>query len=167
MDNRYRFVVSFLAVLNALLIIMLCGLVRDTREDVNALRGELANKSDLANLAVPSLKFFHEDKCTGCHAERRFAGPHNTRGDMERAVAHMSAMPDAGFTDEDVAKIHRSLKLLRCTKCHGADTMRALAIKSPAERMRIVREMIDKPNSKISPDEAADILRAYEESVGF
>jgi hypothetical protein len=33
--------------------------------------------------------------------------------------------------------------------------------------MRIVREMIAKPNSRISPDEAARILRAYEQMVGF
>jgi NAD-dependent SIR2 family protein deacetylase len=79
----------------------------------------------------------------------------------------MRAMPDAGFTDQDMAKIHASLDLLRCTQCHGADTLRTLAIKSPAERMRIIREMVAKPGSNITPDEVTRISRAYQQMVGF
>ena len=167
MDSRYRFVVGFLTILNALLTLLLCGLVRDTRQEVNALRSVLATKQDLVNVAAPKLTFFHEEKCTGCHTERRFAGEHNMRGQIEQAVAHMRAMPDAGFTDQDMAKIHASLELLQCTQCHGADTLRTLAIKSPTERMRTVREMIAKPRSNITPDEASRILRAYDQMVGF
>jgi hypothetical protein len=167
MDSRYQFVVGFLTVLNALLVLLLCGLVRDTRHEVNALRTVLATKQDLVNVAVPKLTFFHEEKCTGCHTERKFAGEHNVRGQIEQAVAHMQALPDAGFTDQDMAKIHGSLDLLRCTQCHGADKLRTLAIKSPAERMRVIREMVGKPGSGISPDEVARIGRAYEQLVGF
>ena len=167
MDSRYQFVVGFLTVLNALLVLLLCGLVRDTRHEINTLQTVLATKQDLVNVAVPKLTFFHEEKCTSCHTERRFAGEHNVRGQIEQAVAHMRAMPDAGFTDQDVAKIHASLELLRCTQCHGADKLRTLAIKSPTDRMRIIREMIAKPRSNITPDEVTRILRAYEQMVGF
>jgi hypothetical protein len=167
MDSRYQFVVGFLTVLNALLVLLLCGLVRDTRHEVNALRTVLATKQDLVNVAVPKLTFFHEEKCTGCHTERKFAGEHNVRGQIEQAVAHMQALPDAGFTDQDMAKIHGSLDLLRCTQCHGADKLRTLAIKSPAERMRVIREMVGRPGSGISPDEVARIGKAYEQLVGF
>ena len=167
MDSRYRFVVGFLTILNALLTLLLCGLVRDTRQEMNALRTVLATKQDLVNVAAPKLTFFHEEKCTGCHSERRFAGEHNIRGEIEQAVAHMRAMPDAGFTDQDMAKIHSSLELLRCTQCHGVDKLRTLAIKSPTERMRIVREMIARPRSNITPDEATRILRAFNQMVGF
>lgn len=167
MDSRYQFVVGFLTVLNALLVLLLCGLVRDTRHEINELRTVLATKQDLVNVAVPRLTFFHEEKCTGCHTERKFAGEHNVRGQIEQAVAHMQALPDAGFTDQDMAKIHGSLDLLRCTQCHGADKLRSLAIKSPAERMRIIREMVGKPGSGISPDEVARIGKAYEQLVGF
>jgi hypothetical protein len=66
-----------------------------------------------------------------------------------------------------MAKIHASLELFRCSQCHGTDQLRRLAIQSPAERMRIVREMIARPGSRISPDEAGRILRAYEQMVGF
>jgi len=167
MDSRYRFIVGFLTVLNAILTLLLCGLVRDTRQDVSALREVLATKQDLVNVAVPKLTFFHEEKCTTCHTERKFAGEHNIRGQIERAVAHMGAMPDAPFTQEETARIHASLELFRCSQCHGTDQLRRLAIKSPADRMRIVREMIAKPGSRISPDEAGRILRAYEQMVGF
>jgi hypothetical protein len=167
MDNRYRFLVCFLSLLNALMIVLLCGLVRDTRRDVNALQDELATKQDLVNVAAPKLAMFHESKCTSCHTERRFAGPHNVRGEIEQAVAHMRALPDTKFSEEDMARIHGSLALLRCAQCHGVDKLRSLAIRSPKERMRIVRQMIDKPNSNISTDEAGEILRAYEQLAGF
>lgn len=167
MDSRYQFVVGFLTILNALLILLLCGLVRDTRHEVNELRTVLATKQDLVNVAAPKLAFYHEEKCTSCHTERRFAGEHNVRGQIEQAVAHMRALPDSGFTDQDMAKIHSSLELLRCTQCHGADKLRTLAIKSPAERMRVIREMIGRPGSSITPDEVTQISRAYQQLLGF
>lgn len=167
MDNRYRFVVGFLVVLNALLTLLLSGLVRDTRHDVLALRDVLVTKQDLVNVAAPRLSLAHEDKCTSCHTERRFAGPHNVRGRIEEALARMKALPDARLTEQDMARVHASLEVLRCTQCHGADRLRLLAIKSPAERVRLTREMIAKPGSAITPDEASRILRAYEQMLGF
>lgn len=167
MDSRYRFVVGFLTVLNACLTMLLCGLVRDTRHDVNALRDVLATKQDLVNVAAPKLPRLHEEKCTSCHSARRFAGEHNVRGQIEAALAHMEQMPDTSFTKDDVARVHASLQLLRCAQCHGADQLRALAIKSPADRMRIVREMADRPASRISPDEVSAILRSFELLGGF
>ncbi len=167
MDKRYQFVVGLLTVLNVLLTALLCGLVRDTRRDVGALSAVLATKQDLVNVAAPKLTFFHEEKCTTCHTERKFAGAHNVRGQIEKAVAHMGAMPDAPFTQQEVAKIHASLELLRCTQCHGADRLRGLAIKSSAERMRIIRDMIAKPGSSITPDEVTRISRSFEQMLGF
>lgn len=167
MDNRNRFVLVLLTVINTILILLMAGLLRDTRYDVRNLQQVLATKQDLVNLAAPKLTLFHEEKCTTCHTERRFAGEHNTPRAIEMAVAHMAALPDARFSQEDMAKIHASLDLLRCAQCHGADQLRQLAIKSPAERMKIIREMIGKPGSRITPDESARILRAFERLVGF
>ena len=167
MENRYQFVVGFLTILNAVLIVLLAGLVRDTRQDVNALRGVLASKQDLVNIAAPKLTLFHEEKCTGCHTERRFVGPHTSGGQIEQIVAQMSKLPDAHITKKDLDKIHASLELLRCSQCHGVDQLRQLAIKSPTERMRIVREMVAKPGSRLSPDDVTRVLRAYELMIGF
>jgi hypothetical protein len=33
--------------------------------------------------------------------------------------------------------------------------------------MKVIREMIGKPGSQITPDEATRILRAFEQMVGF
>lgn len=167
MDARFRFVVGFAAVLNVLLVLILCGVVMDTRHDVQGLKDVLATKQDLINVAAPRLAFFHEEKCVTCHTERRFAGPHLARGEMEQAVAHMSALPDTDFTDDDLAKIHGSLAMLKCVQCHGAENLRKLAIKSPEQRMQIIREMIAKPGSDISPDEAEQINRSFEQMLGF
>ena len=168
MDTRFRFVAGFAVVLNALLVLILCGVVMEIRDDVQGLQNVLATKQDLVNAAAPKMTFFHEDKCTGCHTERRFANPHdNARGKIEMAVAHMGAMPDTNFTEEDMAKIHGSLAALKCVQCHGADKLRTLAIKSPEQRMQIIREMIRKPGSNISQDEAESISRSFEEMIGF
>lgn len=167
MDARFRFVVTFTVVLNALLAVILCGVVMQTRDDVRALQDVLATKQDLINVAAPRLTFFHEEKCTRCHSERRFAGPHDTRGQIEQALAHMSGLPDSGLTQEDLARVHGSLTLLRCTQCHGADKLRLLAIKSPEERMQVIREMIARPGSNITPDEAEEINRSFEDMLGF
>jgi len=167
MDSRNRFVVVFLTVLNAFLTLLLCGLVRDTRHDVGELKEVLATKQDLVNVAAPKLTLFHEEKCTTCHSERKFAGAHNVRGEIERAVAHMGQMPDAPFTAQETSRVHASLEILRCSQCHDVDQLRRLAIKPPAERMRVVREMIARPGSRISPDETSRILRAFEQLMGF
>jgi hypothetical protein len=167
MDKQYRFILVLLVLLNVLLVGVLCSVVLDTRADVNQLTAVLATKQDLVNVAAPRMTFFHEAKCTSCHTERRFAGPHNVRGEIEQALAEMRQMPDTHFTDEDMAKIHSSLTMLRCVECHGAETLRLLAIKSPQERMEIIRKMIAKPGSRISPDEASDIQRSYEMMMGF
>jgi hypothetical protein len=167
MDARFRLVIGFVVVLNALLIVILCGVVMDTRGEVRALRNVLATKQDLVNVAAPRLAFFAEKRCTTCHSERRFLGPHNVRGEIEAALAHMRALPDTQFTDEELAEIHGSLAALRCTQCHGADKLRMLAIKSPAERMQIIQEMIAKPGSNIGPDQVEEISRSFEHLLGF
>jgi hypothetical protein len=167
MDKQYRFILVFLVLLNVVLVAVLCSLVMNTRADVNELAAVLATKQDLVNVAAPKMTFFHEATCTSCHTERRFAGPHNVRGEIEQALAHMRDMPDTNFSDEDMARIHGSLTMLRCVQCHGAENLRLLAIKSPRERMQIVREMMAMPGSKIGPDEASEILRSYEMMMGF
>jgi len=90
--------------------------------------------------------------------------------ELEQAIyktLEANKLPDARISKKEMDKIHASLELLRCSQCHGADQLRQLAIKSPAERMRIVREMIAKPGSRLTPDEVTRVLRAYEQMVGF
>jgi hypothetical protein len=113
------------------------------------------------------VKFFHEERCTSCHAERRFAGEHNVPGEMESALSHMKAMPDAHFTDQDMAKIHASLSLLRCKSCHSEEKLRLLALKSPEERMAVIQRMALQPGSNLNPDEVESIHTSYQQLFGF
>ncbi|MBU0639760.1 MAG: hypothetical protein KKB50_12910 [Planctomycetes bacterium] len=167
MDTRFRFIAGFLTLLNAVLILVLCGMVVNLGAEVTGLKDVLASKQDLVNVAAPQLALFTEDKCTSCHTERRFLGQHNMRGEIDQALAHMSALPDTNFSDDDMAKIHASLALMRCTQCHGAEKLKLLSLKSPEERMEIISRMIAKPDSKLSPDEAEAIARSYELLSGF
>jgi len=167
MNTRFHFLLGLAAILNLVLVVFLSGTVVQLRSQVANLTKVLATKEDLVAVNVPQSRFFTEEKCTRCHTERRFAGEHNMRGEIEAAVAHMKAMPDVGLTEDDMAKIHASLSLLRCTRCHGEEKIRALALKSPEERMATVRRMTASPGSGLLPDEIAEILRAYREIYGF
>ncbi len=167
MDARFRFIVGLLVLVNAVLGVFLCSLIVTLQADVAQLQNVLATKEDILTVSAPRMELFHEEKCTTCHTERRFAGAHNVRGEIEIALEHMKDKPDVALGDEDMAKIHASLTLLRCTRCHDADLLRSLALATPGARLETVRRMIPKPGSGISPDESAEILRALEQSVGF
>jgi len=167
MNARFRFVLAFCAVTSVFLLTLVAGHVGALRGEVRALREHVASKKDLLATQAPEMRLFHEEKCTSCHTERRFAGEHNTRGEIDAAVAHMKAMPDAGFTDDDMARIHASLTLLRCARCHSVEQLRGLALRTPGERVDLIRTMISKPGSSLSSDEADEINRAYQQIVGF
>ena len=167
MNWTFRALLGFSTVFSLVLIILLAGQVASLREDIAQLETTLATKDDLARVSVPSVKLYHEEKCTSCHTERRFAGEHNVRGEMEAALEHMRAMPDARFTDEEMAKIHASLELLRCASCHGQDQLRLLALKTEEQRMDVIQRMAAKPDSKLEPDEIESIHAAYQRLFGF
>jgi hypothetical protein len=167
MNARFRFVLGLAVILNLVFAVFLSGTVVQLRTQVADLSQVLATKEDLIAVNVPQTQLFTEEKCTRCHTERRFAGEHSTRGEIEAAVAHMRAMPDVGLTDQDMAKIHASLSLLRCTRCHGEEKLRTLALKSPEERMSTIRRMIASPGSGLLPDQMEEIQRAYREIYGF
>lgn len=165
MNSRLSFLLGFTAVINVLLIVFLAGQISGLREEVADLSDVLATKQDLAAMAL-DVEFAHEDACTGCHSERRFAG-RGGRAEMEAAVAHMQSMPDAGFTDDDVDAIRSSLTMLRCTQCHGDDEIKALALKSEEERRNTIRRMAAMPGSNIDPGEVDAIIDAYNDIIGF
>jgi hypothetical protein len=76
-------------------------------------------------------------------------------------------MPDAHFTDQDMAKIHASLSLLRCKSCHSEEKLRLLALKSPEERMAVIQRMALQPGSNLNPDEVESIHTSYQQLFGF
>ena len=168
MSTRFKFLIGFSVVMNVVLVVILTGMVTNLQGEVAGLKNVLATKQDLAAVSAPRMEQFEQRKCTTCHSERRFAGPHRTQEEeIVQALEHMRRLPDTGLTDRDMARIHASLDLLRCASCHGEEKLRVLALKTPAERREVVRRMIAQPGSKIGPDEAEHILRAYEELVGF
>ncbi len=167
MNWMFRTMLGFSTVLSLVLVLFLNGQVGKLRADVAGLKDVLATKDDLIRVSVPPVKLLHEEKCTSCHTERRFAGEHNVRGEIEAALTHMKAMPDANISDEDMGKIHASLELLRCANCHGEDNLRLLALKTPEQRMELIRRMAVKPGSNLTPDETESIQRAYQQLYGF
>ena len=79
----------------------------------------------------------------------------------------MQEQPGAAIAPRDVERIHASLTLLQCTRCHTGEVLSKLALKPAAERAAVVREMEKKPGSGIRPDQVQEILRSYEMLLGF
>jgi len=75
--------------------------------------------------------------------------------------------PGADITEQDFVRLHGSLALERCRQCHGEENLRKLAIKSPEERMQIIREMMAKPSSNLAPGDVEEINRSFEQLLGF
>ena len=162
MSLRFRLLVGMGVLLNAILIMLVVGLLRTTRADLSQIRSEMATRDDIVAVAVPRIELSQQGKCDRCHTELRYAGEKNTRrANIAGALAHMRTLPDAGLTDEEMERLTASLDLLRCTGCHDVDVLRSMALESEERRLEIIRRCISRPGSNISPDKATDILRAY------
>ena len=79
----------------------------------------------------------------------------------------MEKLPDVRLSAQDRDKIHASLELLKCVRCHDEVNLKKLSPMSPPERLEVVEKMRQKPDSGMAPGESAEILRAYEKIQGF
>jgi hypothetical protein len=166
MDTRMKVVVTFAAIFNAVLVVLVANQVIAVREEVRGLRQVLATKHDLAALRPTRLTEPLEARCTTCHSERRFAGRHD-EAPAAAVIRRMQAQPGARIGGPEVERIHASLTLLQCARCHSGDVLDRLTLKPAAERARIVREMQKKPGSGIRPDQVQDIVRSYDMLLGY
>ncbi len=168
MDVKSRWFVNFLLVANVIVVVFIANMVVNLGAQVEGLKDVLATKHDLEAVRTAGAPLaFHQDECTRCHTERRFASMHGTKSDIERIITRMRDKPDSRITQTEADKIHASLMLLRCGQCHSRDMMSDLALLTSEERLSAVRGMAKKSGSGIPVGEAEDILRSYELLLGF
>ena len=168
-DPKAGMLVVFLTALTAIIVVLMCQMLLGLRSDVQELKTALSALEKETTAMVPTrvpLEIIQE-KCTSCHTERRFAGVHGTQNEWAKIVQHMSDMPDARVTAQDLDKIHGALTFLKCTHCHSADALKKLAILNNHERAQIVFKMRHTPGANITRDEAEEILKAYDKIIGF
>lgn len=86
---------------------------------------------------------------------------------MQGIIAKMEKLLDVRLSAQERDKVHASLELLKCVRCHDEVNLKKLAPMGTAEKLEIIRRMREKPDSGMAPEESAEILRAYQKIQGF
>jgi len=167
MSPRATFLNTVLSIFMAVMLLMLCAMVLNLRGEIQTLQRETVTHKDLVQARIPELRVFAEEKCTSCHTERRFLGEHMSPSELDLHVEQMAAMPDVKLSDQEIAKVHASLNIMKCMQCHDSSVLKELALKSEGERLSVITRMIEKPGSQISSEEIDDIDRSFEMILGF
>lgn len=170
MSLRVRMLIVFLLLLNTTLVVFVANMTLHLKQQVDDLDEILTTKQDLQVLhsnGNGKQMMFAEDKCTRCHTERRFATVHGTEDELLQVVRRMQRMPDAKISDGDIDKIHSSLVLLKCTRCHSAERVNQMNLMTESQQLGTIRRMQMKDGSEISPDEIERIRRAFHTLQGF
>lgn len=159
---------TFLLVVTAIFVVLLAQLVLGVRSELGEIRTELsALRKEAAPPMVAEPTRVLEQRCVRCHSERRFMGVHGSAFELKQIVEKMEALPDVKISPQESEKIHASLELLKCVRCHEEERLKKLGALTPERRRELIREMAEKPGSEISPEESEGILRAYQKIQGF
>lgn len=171
MDTKNKLLVSFLVIVNTILIAFACNMLLNVRSEVQNLEYVLATKTDLQQSVIQNAgaktPFFQEEKCTRCHTERRFAGMHGTKSELLQVVNKLKEHPpDARIGEKDLQTIHASLTLFKCGQCHSSDLIKQLALKTKDEQLALIKGMQRKPGAEIVQDEVNGILKSFHLLLG-
>jgi hypothetical protein len=159
----------FVALLNVILLLTLAGVVSSVRQEVGAIRKDALTLDDLARYVAPvkSPADFLDEKCTTCHADRRFLAGHGGPAEIQRVIQRMEALPDAHISVGDRDKIHGALLLMKCQRCHTEDIYNRMAALNQKEREAMALRMWEKSGTTLSHEELLEILKAYDQIQGF
>jgi hypothetical protein len=164
-----RLLSIFLLTITAIVVVFLAQLVLHIESEVGEIKTMLARlrTESVTRVAAEPFKAL-ETSCLDCHSDRKFLGVHGSSFELKQIISRMEALPDAHISAKDRDKIHASLLLLRCARCHDGDNLlRQFATLETGRQRQLVREMAEKPGSTVSPEETEEILRAYRHIQGF
>lgn len=167
--SRIPSITLFVALLNAIILLTLAGVVGNLRRDVSAIRSDVLTLEDLARYTAPvkSPADFLDEKCTDCHADRRFLADHGGAAEVQQVLRRMESLPDAHITVGDRDKIHSALLLMKCQSCHTEEIFSRMAALNEKERQLSVLKMWESSGTTISRQELLEILKAYDQIQGF
>ena len=162
-------VIAFVVMVTAVVVVLLAQVTLDIRSELRGFKAALT-AHERESTRRTSVEPFSplESNCVSCHTGRRFLGAHGPSSqDLSQIVKKMATMPDAPISAQERERIHASLMLLKCVRCHDETNLRKLAPLEDAERIALIRRMKEKPKSEIASDEVREILRAYRRIQGF
>ena len=158
----------FLTVVTVILVVFLSQILLSIRGEMKQLRSDIAALKQEPASAVDFEPFAPLEKnCTRCHTERRFMGIHGSSDDIHAVIKHMEMNPDLRLSPEDVDKIHASMNLLKCTKCHDEQTIKKFGSLNGALQRSILKKMEGKTGSGVTQADEKAIQRSIQTIQGF
>ncbi|MBU0510048.1 cytochrome c [bacterium] len=158
----------FLAILTAIVVIFQAQLTLKLNAELADLKTQIAASKPAEKMRTAVRPFAAlEQNCTSCHSERRFTGIHGTASELENVVRHMENMPGAHLSPADVDKIHGSLRMLQCVRCHDESVLGRMGAMTPREQQAVIERMAAKPGSQIAQEEIENIQRGFQRIQGF
>lgn len=158
----------FLAILTAIVVVFQAQLTLKLNTEIAALKAQVTAPKPPEHALTTARPFAAlEQNCTSCHSERRFMGIHGSGSELQNIVRHMEGMPGAHLSPADVEKIHGSLKMLQCVRCHDEGMLGKLAGMTPGQQHDVIERMAAKPGSQIAQEEIDNIQRGFQSIQGF
>jgi hypothetical protein len=159
-------VVMLVVLVNLILTIALITQVRELRQRVVSLPADLASKSDVAMLRPLKVRQILRQNCVECHSARRLGATVPMEPtEIQRTIERMQTHPGANIPPGEFERIAASLLVLRCTRCHGEDTLNLMVLKTQPERIATTRRMAALPGSGVRPDQVLAIAQAFEKLI--
>lgn len=163
-----RLLPFLLIIITTIVVVFMAQILLDMNAELKEVKTALLNMEQEKVIST-SFKPFGvlEENCTGCHNERKFMGIHGGDAEIANVIKFMEQMPDVHLSPQDADKIHGSLELLKCVKCHDESTIKKLGIMSTAKQKAIIELMAKKIGSGILPEDADKIQKALLKIQGF
>ncbi|KPK78092.1 MAG: hypothetical protein AMJ79_01050 [Phycisphaerae bacterium SM23_30] len=148
-----KVMISLLLVVNTILVVFVCNMVFDLRQQVDNLQG-VATKSDLIAMAAPSIELAFEEQCTRCHTEKRFADM--PLDEEHRSVLLMNHVRRFNIPESEIENIQASLTLFDYSQYLTKEMLQQMVLMTDGERMEILLGI-----PEMTRDKAQQILKSY------
>lgn len=168
-DHLFTRLLPFLlTIVTAIIVVFIAQILLDVKAELKEVKTALLNMEQ-EKISSASFKPFGvlEENCTGCHNERKFMGIHGGDAEITNVIKFMEQMPDVHLSPQDADKIHSSLELLKCAKCHDESTIKKLGTMSAAKQKETIERMAKKTGSGILSEDADKIQKALLKVQGF
>lgn len=130
--------------------------------DLRIQRDELATRQDVmemvAHMTQPDpTEVILQATCVNCHTGRAFTASDMVTTQIKGLVSRMIDSSGINECPLDTVEVESALTCLKCARCHTMDQCKAMTGLSRVERWKLIIEMIRKPGSYISLEDARRI----------
>jgi hypothetical protein len=163
-----RFLPLLLAIITTIVVIFMAQILLDVKAELKEVKTAMRNleQEKISNVSFKPFTAL-EENCTSCHNERKFMGIHGGEAEITSVIKFMEQMPDVHLSSQDVDKIHGSLSLLRCVKCHDEEQLKILGTLSSAKQKEVIEKMSKKRGAGILPEDIDQIQLTLLKVQGF